>query len=1056
MVLMREPGGWWGFHSGRNMPEFISSFSTNLVCESVLRENIVEALHYTKKLLLSKHLVFLAMHNEWVERHAKAEKYLERYQLPAVGEDGLTVEEFMKRSETLWARCIEVRVFMHNGLIYKNEQDTLSNPIATTVNTSQGRSERDAAHRRHKKMREQYLDDAVEHHPTKGWFRYDHQGHMRELWAASLADRLHADSQATQILLAPYRRSRFLAALVPSQEDLEADRLGGLGLDQDDEGEIPPAGPEPAAAAAATAATAATTITTITTITSSAVNAAEDVDVGQAMEEEDGGGDDEDEGEDGEGEGDDDNGAMQEDTIAASAAATSTEAVVAASATGASEMQVLPPEVTTTTAEPVTITTSTSTSSSSSAGAPAPAAVAASSSSDTAAVVVMEVGDGVSDGIAMEVEGAPVEDIEVPRMDDAPAAPIGGFPLAEAMAPSSSSSSSSNTVSLAQALALNAASRERAGKPSKCHNIKIIEQLHITTGEPLRIYPTGKDAALFLNVSQSGISLCCSGTKPDAYGFKWRFYEGPMFDWDFIEPYQTPLEVLQEMQIMRGKRGPYDKSSSSGGGGSATKVIPDHMISDDQREREREQHLAASYAENQLQQQKQQQQQQQQQQLQQLRPPVPLPSTSSSTAGQRGFATVGAGLAAFHPLRSAMQTQSAALAIVPPRPPVVAPSSSSSAVPWQPAGASAIASSYQAYHSGTTVTPQMVASTVLVSGRLARLKAEMVNVLYLLPEKPMRWQESATAAAEEAAADEAARLAMAAEDEEYATRSAEDRAALAARRERDLKVDRKLKRRQKRKAHYDRILANVQGATCPQDLLFVLIEVERAIPRALKFTLSDDSLPSTADTCAALATRIYALDRKIRYDEIKDVEKQGTEGRTYRPRTQFAPRCILSSSCSKFCFHPAKCLHDNLLSHNASGSRVQDIVDGYQGNAYASAYSASSSSQGGFGQRVGGGYAGTVGTHGQTGAPAKKKESGWSTWKAKRREEQMAEDDMDTPEKRRLQLQRQRVAAADIDIENILPYIPHAMELHECRLVSIYSNSHPSPVLSYPFPLFFP
>ena len=29
---------------------------------------------------------------------------------------------------------------------------------------------------------------------------------------------------------------------------------------------------------------------------------------------------------------------------------------------------------------------------------------------------------------------------------------------------------------------------------------------------------------------QSGISLCCSGTKPDAYGFRWRFYEGPPID----------------------------------------------------------------------------------------------------------------------------------------------------------------------------------------------------------------------------------------------------------------------------------------------------------------------------------------------------------------------------------------------------------------------------------------------------------------------------------------------------------------------------------------------
>ena len=54
MVLMREPGGWWGFHSGKNMTEFINSFSTSLAWESVLRENIVEAVHYTKKLLLSK------------------------------------------------------------------------------------------------------------------------------------------------------------------------------------------------------------------------------------------------------------------------------------------------------------------------------------------------------------------------------------------------------------------------------------------------------------------------------------------------------------------------------------------------------------------------------------------------------------------------------------------------------------------------------------------------------------------------------------------------------------------------------------------------------------------------------------------------------------------------------------------------------------------------------------------------------------------------------------------------------------------------------------------
>lgn len=71
--------------------------------------------------------------------------------------------------------------------------------------------------------------------------------------------------------------------------------------------------------------------------------------------------------------------------------------------------------------------------------------------------------------------------------------------------------------------------------------VKAIEQLHILTGEVLRVYPSGKHAASFMNVSQSGISLCCSGTKPDAYGFKWRFYEGPAIDCKFsLTPLRPP------------------------------------------------------------------------------------------------------------------------------------------------------------------------------------------------------------------------------------------------------------------------------------------------------------------------------------------------------------------------------------------------------------------------------------------------------------------------------------------------------------------------------------
>ena len=66
---------------------------------------------------------------------------------------------------------------------------------------------------------------------------------------------------------------------------------------------------------------------------------------------------------------------------------------------------------------------------------------------------------------------------------------------------------------------------------------KHVEMCHPATGEVLRVFPSQKDAAIMLNVSQGGISQCCSGIKPDAYGFKWRFYEGPQLDCKYMISY---------------------------------------------------------------------------------------------------------------------------------------------------------------------------------------------------------------------------------------------------------------------------------------------------------------------------------------------------------------------------------------------------------------------------------------------------------------------------------------------------------------------------------------
>ena len=44
----------------------------------------------------------------------------------------------------------------------------------------------------------------------------------------------------------------------------------------------------------------------------------------------------------------------------------------------------------------------------------------------------------------------------------------------------------------------------------------------------------------------------------------------------------------------------------------------------------------------------------------------------------------------------------------------------------------------------------------------------------------------------------------------------------------------------------------------------VLAEVEKAIPALYLYDLNDDALPTAPDTCAALGTRIYVLDRMVR------------------------------------------------------------------------------------------------------------------------------------------------------------------------------------------------
>ena len=206
-VLMRTPSGIWGVHSGFNMEVLIGSFSPSLPCEHFLRESLLESVHFAKKALLSKYLVFRPMQTEWVDRHARAENHLKEVQeLPA----GLDIPTTVKRLETLWAKYTEVRCMVHNGCTFRNEADVaFKHPMANE------RVEKDALQRRLKKMKDYYQDEVVEHHPVKGWFRFDPMGHLRELWCATSADRMHADPMVCQQMILTAKKSKFLSTLIP-------------------------------------------------------------------------------------------------------------------------------------------------------------------------------------------------------------------------------------------------------------------------------------------------------------------------------------------------------------------------------------------------------------------------------------------------------------------------------------------------------------------------------------------------------------------------------------------------------------------------------------------------------------------------------------------------------------------------------------------------------------------------------------------------------------------------------------------------------------------------
>jgi hypothetical protein len=189
---------------------------------------------------------------------------------------------------------------------------------------------------------------------------------------------------------------------------------------------------------------------------------------------------------------------------------------------------------------------------------------------------------------------------------------------------------------------------------------------------------------------------------------------------------------------------------------------------------------------------------------------------------------------------------------------------------------------------------------VSVDYRLLKLKAELINLLLLLPRHLVDYQlEFEEVARENDSLDRSDCL---------STRNSMRRMFIE-------------KFTEHTGAPLEAFLSVIQQASSPQELLDCVIFLERSIHPSVFVGFKQSYLPKLAVSAASVAVYLFALDRAIRYEDINSLNMP-CDG-DYKPRIQFVPRCIVQSTCSKPSCHGGKCSN----TFESTFSRFQDVSE---------------------------------------------------------------------------------------------------------------------------------
>jgi hypothetical protein len=914
-VLIREPSGWWGYYNTAELPGLLSSFSSEIICERVLILRLIEKLAYTRVQLYRTVLTIRAMQRDWIFRRFRTEHWVQNVKLPS---ESVSTSQTNRLLEVVWARCAEVRHQLHTSSLYKYEDDP---PVITSA-----RAEKENLLKKQKKYRDSITDETFEHHMQRGWSRNDALQKLRQTSASTTATRVIADPTVCPNLMMVLKRSPFLRRNDPPA--VQPGQAGAGGAD-DEDGDGPavpriasapavaPAAVAPAASAAKEAPVAKPTVAATSPEKQQKVEAA-DAEVGVEMRE--------------------DKETAPVSTPAAEEAQATAEvgaaedvADTAMDVESQNEQKLIAPAASsagTARKEVGEVAPAEEGDKHSASTGPASGTASAPAKEDSATSQLTGVNQQPSGPGASEDPAASIQMSSI-------SAPIGTVPVQGGAESTSAAAAAVQAIQDGRPLPdLRAAiaATHLSGVEMKS---KAIELLHVMTGDLVRIFPSGKDAAGFFNIAQSNISLCLHNTKPDYLGFRWRHYIGRpvnckcvrcayscirlnpctyFFTVDAIANLQPSLQICYALQVLKQNKDRYDPEEE------AQRVR--QLVAAEQRVNPNMYRVSPALADAMV------------RGYTLPRAPPALPQIgafgasapiTSLVPGVPGAAGMGAA-----PLPSA-----------PPRPTTggYQPYQPPTQIPTQaPRPPGAPVGGYVA----PALLPPIVTSNPVVSARMLKLKAELLNMFYLMPEKALRLPEL-DEAAEKAIADvgnEAANSIRAGlikisgankaassggegqeGDGQGQPKTNIDLSAANVERLAD-KAARKAKRRLRRKLSMEKFLKDVQDATTPQQLLHMVMSLESALPAVLMYKYNKDQLPVTADTLAGAALRLYALDRVIAYDEIKGVENNAVQC-PYRLRMQFYPRCVIMGSCNRFIGHTGKC--SNVT--DAAASRLPEFQD---------------------------------------------------------------------------------------------------------------------------------